>query len=338
MKINKIVILRNTKKKRIILACLLFFSSFSFCQKNEISILNDRFYFQFPKGAKNVPNDPDIMPQNPNENIETRIVYQQGDEKLAFIAQELYLKSIKDLAKELNDTYNSNNQNQYSLKNLVSEDSVSGILLSPTVFDSTEDAIPINYFVVRNPDNTLCQIIAYINPNAFSEKEKFKKISESVFSSFRKGERRLNLNQNTQVFNVINTKTKLQFKLPNNYVVTAYKNAAFEDYTIRKIISYEDSDVAILRLYFGFHPSYLSSEYGIEKDSVASSSEEFMYHKTDWANFYAPEKSLFIREQWFVDDEIQKDMQINIGMVSINQESINEMSEIVKNILIIYGK
>lgn len=62
---------------------------------NKQSILNDRIFFHFPAGAKNVARQVDIMSADRNINQETRIMMDIGSQRLVFFARELYVSSGK---------------------------------------------------------------------------------------------------------------------------------------------------------------------------------------------------------------------------------------------------
>ena len=155
---------------------------------NKQSILNAKAFFQFPTDAKNVARQADIMSADPNTNKETRIILDIGNQRLVFFARELYVTSNDNLL----ETISKDNSENAKIKVQTKRDSLLSVLVTPTKFDSTENAILVNNLYVRTQDKTVFVIGAYINPDAFKNKDEFQRVSERVFASLTKGNRKLN--------------------------------------------------------------------------------------------------------------------------------------------------
>jgi len=305
-------------------------------QKNEISLLNDRFFFAFPDSAKNIARGADIMSADPNMNDETRVIYDIGDKRMVFFAQELYITCKENLEKKL--AAESTADYPFSVKTIYSKDSVLCVSMTPSKFDNNQSAILINSLVIKNADNSLSKLSVYLNPKALADKPTFDKITEQVFSSFRKGNRRLQLAAHTETFVVLGTKTRMEVKLPANYVVRIDKKYDFEVYKVKKITDYSETDNADLTIYFGFYPSFFNKELKLEKFRQPDSESEFMLHKMKWMNFRDDSRKLLLREQLFTDDDIQKNAQIHIAMISGDQKLLEELTQIIREILLKYPK
>lgn len=315
---------------------LVFFVTTLFAQKNELSLLNGRFSFIFPDSAKNSPRAGNIMSADPNVNDETRIIYDIGDERIVFFAEELYLKSGDSLEERIS----SETSASYPLvtSKLYDQDSVLCLSRLPSVFDSTKNTILINFLIIKNADNTLSRISVYLNKKAFADKKTFDNIVNQTFATFKKGPKRLLLNERNEHFNILDTKNTVEIKLAKNYIVTRDKKYDFEVLKVRKIVNYGDAENADLIMYFGFHPTFFYNELSLEKNKTPDTDGEFMFQKIKWMNFEDKEKALIVREQMFIDDDIQKDAKIHIAMISNKQQNIDEMGGMVKNILIKYNK
>jgi len=305
-------------------------------QKNEISILNGRFFCTFPDSAKNIPRSTNIMSADPNKNDETRVVYNVGDKRVVFFAEELYIKSVADLEKKLKEE--STKDYPLAVKTIYDKDSSICISTTPSQFDPTQAAIFLKGIIVKSPDNTLSRFSVYLNPKAYADRAAMEKMVDQVFASFRKGGKRLNLSARTETFNVLGTKTQMLLKLPVDYVVTLDKKYDFEVYRVRKLATYGEADHADLNIYYGFHPSMFNTELNLSNFKQADSPGEFMFQKINWMNFKDDSKKIFVREQLFTDDDIQKDAQIHIGMISNNPKLVEELTEIIKQLLLKYDK
>ncbi len=286
-------------------------STFSFGQKNVISLLNDRFYCTFPDSAKNTARETNIMSADPNINNETRVIYDIGDKRIVFFAVELYIKSVDDLERELKKESSKNYP--LAVKTIYDKDSVKCIRLTPSKFDEKKNAIFVNSIIIVNADNSLSKMSVYLNPKAYSDKRTFDKITEEVFASFKKGRKRLNLNEHTESFKILDTKTEMPIKLPNNYIVTIDKKYGFEVYKVKKVVTYGDTTQGDLIIYFGFYPSFVNKELQLENYKKPDTDGEFMFQKMKWMNFQDVKRNLFLREQLFVDDDIQQNTKIHIA-------------------------
>src|SRR5215217_6981633 len=91
------------KTRMLFIVITLLFIATSYGQRNIISMLNGRFSFVFPDSAKTQARGVDIMSADPNENNETRVVYDIGSKRIVFFAEELFIKSVDKLEKRLKE-------------------------------------------------------------------------------------------------------------------------------------------------------------------------------------------------------------------------------------------
>ena len=323
-------------KRIFFIATTVFFTLTSNGQKNVMSMLNDRFSFVFPDSAKNQARGVNIMSADPNQNNETRVVYDIGSKRLVFFAEDLLVKSVENLETKLKNEVT--NDFPLSVQKKDNLDSSICYRITPQKFNDKEQAILINALIIKNPDNTLSKFSAYINPEAFKDKTSFDKIVEQVFSSFKKGNRRLNLSARTEAFNILGTKTIYNIKLPENYIVSVDKKYDFEVYKIKQVANYGDTEFGDLIIYFGFHPSPMYKEMELEKFKTKDTEGEYMFQKLTWSNYQDKKRNLFLREQIFTDDDIQKNAQNHIAMIASSEKKIEELALIVKNSLLKYDK
>ncbi|MES2773357.1 MAG: hypothetical protein V4722_04190 [Bacteroidota bacterium] len=322
--------------KILLLAVTISSATFVFSQKNVISILNDRFYMRFPDSAKNMSRSTNIMSAGPNATQETRVVYDEGDKRMVFFAQELNIKGVPNLETALKKE--SDKDYPLTVRKIFDKDSVQVILMTPLKIEINEEAIFINSLIIKNADNTLSKLSVFLNPKAYASKKDFEKIAAMAFASFTKGVRRIDLSARTVSFNPMETKTIFLLKLPKDYTVTRDESHDFEVYKIKKVEAYGLSTRGDLIIYFGYHPSLFEHVLKLEKFKTADTEHEFMFHKLKWFNYNDKSRALVVREGLFVDDDISKDLQIHIGMISDSQGRIDEMTSIVKDILFKYDK
>ena len=295
---------------------------------NKQSILNDKAFFQFPTEAKNVARQADIMSADPNKNKETRIIFDIGNQRLVFFARELYVTSNDNLL----ETISKDNTESAKLEILTKKDSLLSVLVTPTKFDSTENAILVNNLYVRTQDKTVFVIGAYINPDAFRNKDEFQKLSKKVFASLTKGSRSLIYNARTETSAIFNGKKKFNISLPDGYVITKDKKYDFEVLKFQKVRDIADTNWTSLTIYTGNHPSYFYPDYDFNGNNAVKTNGKFLNNNVEWLNFKNDEKQLYLREQQIPSNQIEDGLIVHIAMLGNSQEAINELLKIVENI------
>jgi hypothetical protein len=321
------------KNLALLLVCLVFIAAKA--QKNEQSILNGRFYITFPDGAKNVAMRGDIMGPDPNENNQTRIMYDEGNKRLVFFARDLKVKTVNNLAEVVNKQ--SNPGYPFTVQEMPGHGASKPVLITPQKFDTTKNAILVKTMIVENADGTLCNIGAYLNPAAFADKVHFMQIVQDAFSSVRHGERLLSIKARVDTAKIRGSNATLQITLPDGYVLTNDNGDDFEVFRIEKLGEYGSNDNTDMLVYFGYYPSMLAHEYQLEDNKTADTKGDFMFRTAVWNN-YAKPGIIYLREQVFDDNHVAPNMKIHIGLTSTKPEGIEELFGIVKKLLIVYGK
>jgi hypothetical protein len=324
--------------KTFISTALLLLATQGFGQKiselkpdNKLSILNDKAFFQFPTDAKNVARQADIMSADPNANKETRIILDIDNQRLVFFARELYATSNDNLL----ETISKANSENAKTKTLTKQDSLLSILVTPSKFDSTQNAILINNLYVMTQDKTVFIIGAYINSAAFKYKDEFQKLSEKVFASLTKGNRKLNYKARIETLPIFDGKKKFSIALPNGYVITKDKKYDFEVLKFHKVRDMADTNWTSLTIYTGNHPPYFYSEYDFDGNDAVKKNSNFLNKNVEWLDFENAEKQFYLREQKIPSDQIEEGLIIHIAMLGNNQEAIYELTKIIENIKLI---
>jgi len=292
------------------------------------SILNDKAFFDFPTDANNVARQADIMSADYNINKETRIILDIDEQRLVFFARELYVTSGDNLLETLSKEIDENAK----IKILTKQDSLLSVLITPTNFDSTQNAILLNNLYVKTPDNTVFVIGAYINPDAFKNKDEFQQLTENVFASLTKGSRKLDVKARTAVSPIFDGKKKFSITLPEGYVITKDKKYDFEVLKFQKVRDISDTNWSSLTIYTGQHPSYFHSDYNFNISDAKMSNENFLDNPVEWLNFKNEERQFYLKEQKIPGDQIEDGMIVHIAMLGNNQEAINELTGIIESI------
>lgn len=298
---------------------------------NKLSILNDKAFFLFPTEAKNEKQAVDIMSADPNENEETRIVFNNGDMRLVFFAQELFALADNDLLLSVSE---QNAQAQLQTKILFDKDSLLSILSTPTKFDSTKNAILVNSLVVKTPDNTLFRISAYINPSAYKMKDQYQKLAENVFSTLTKGTRKVNRSARQEKHEIYGTKKSLTFNLPENYSITVDQQYDFQVFKFHRYQTLSDTAWIQVIIYNGYHPSMVYSDYGLTENDAQKTKGKFLDKSIDWLFFDINQQGFYDREQKITCDNIEKGLVFHIAILSNNKGLIDDLTKIVETIIL----
>lgn len=297
--------------------------------ENKLSILNDRAFFNFPADAKNVARQADIMSADPNANKETRIILDIDKQRLVFFARELFVTN--DQASFFRNASKGDGE-LYKSKLLVDKDSVSAVLSTPSKFDSTKNAILINSLLVRTQDGTVFNIGAYINPDAFKNKNEFQKLSENVFASLTRGGRQQNFKARIENFKVGGDKKSLSISLPVGYVVNRDAKYDFEVLKFQKIKDMADTSWQDLVVYLGHHPSYFYGEEGFDIKEAEEINGKFLGQNVEWLSFKNAAKHFYLKEQKIPSDKIEPGLIIHIAMLGNTQQVITELTSLIENI------
>ncbi|MEI2740021.1 MAG: hypothetical protein V9F01_14700 [Chitinophagaceae bacterium] len=334
----------NRKSVVILLSSLLIGVQVAFSQpgsiadttklEKRISILNNKVFFDFPSTAVVSPRVADIMAADPNENKETRIIIDNGKMRLVFFAQELFALSGKtlfeDISKEIEPDY------EFQRKIIYENDSLLTILSTPSKFDSTAAAILVNSLLIKSPDNTVSRVDVYINPDTWSLKDEYVRLTENVFKTITKGTRRINLAAKEETVTIFGTDSKFLFKLPKNYFITVDEKYDFAVYKLNKFKNQlTDTTYTSITIYTGHYPSYFHKEYGYTEDNAIKTKGFFLQNTVDWLYFNDDAQSFYLKEQFVASDLIQKGLILHVAMLSNKKEILDEMSRVIESIKVV---
>lgn len=296
---------------------------------NKLSILNDRVFFNFPSEAKNEVRSVNIMSADPNKNMETRIVYDNGDKRLVFFAQELFALGDADFQTSVEKI---DVESKLNTKRLLEKDSMLAILSTPTRFNENKSAILVNALTVRMPDNTVFRIAAYINPSAFKWKDQYQELTENIFASLSKGTRQVNLQAKKEKIDIFGTKKSFVFSLPANYAVTMDQQYDFQVFKLHKYQPFSGNVMQQFIIYVGNHPSMVYRDYGVSENDAQKMEGNFLGNKVTWLLFDLKNQGFYNKEQLVNADNIEKGLLVHIAMMSTDEALIDEFTKIAESI------
>lgn len=298
--------------------------------KNSQSILNDRIYLNFPDSAKNIARAVDIMSHDHNIEKETRIVFDNGEERLVFFAQELFSLGNANLLASMSKYKEDNFAFEFS--QLINEKGFEAVQSLPTKWKENRGGILINSLTVMTKDSTLIRIDAYINPEAFkAQKEKYIALSQRVFKTLQPGKRFNALNARKEKVNIFGTKKAFEISIPKNATIQVDQKYDFQVIRIIYYTKLEDTTWKSVSIYTGHHPSYFYPDYGFS-DVTSKPKTTFLGKTTDWLYFENLEEHLFLKEQKIDCSEIEDGMVVHIALSGNQADIITELTTLVEGI------
>ena len=220
-------------------------------------------------------------------------------------------------------------------KQLSAVDSIITILNTPAEYDTAGQAILINSLLIKNPDQTVSRVDAFINADAFNDREAYTRLSEKIFGSISKGSRRINLAAREESYKIFGTSSQLHFILPKNFFVTVDEKY---DFGVLKINAYRplgDTTYASLTVYTGHHPTYFYSEYELAETAASKENGKFLNQPVDWLFFRDESKNLFLKEQFIHADMIEAGLILHVAVTTNTRAALDQFFKVVESTTLI---
>ncbi len=301
--------------------------------EKKISVLNKKVFIDVPAAAIVSPRVADIMAADPNENRETRIIADWGKMKLVLFAQELYALSgstlFEDMSKQVEPDFD------FQRKVLKDNDSLISVISTPTLFDTSANGILVNSLLIKIQDNSVCRIDAYINPEAYVQKDEFIRLTEDIFKTISKGTRTVNLSAREETFAIPGSVNKFIFELPKNYFVTVDEKFDFSVFKLTKYKNLTDKIFSNITIYTGFHPSLFHKGYGFTDSNAIKTNGRFLQNNVEWLYFSDNPNSFYLKEQIIPSDNIEKGFLLHIALLSNKKDMMEELTKIIESIKLI---
>lgn len=220
----------------------------------------------------------------------------------------------------------------FQRKILTNKDQILSVLNTPKTYDAKQSAILISDLLVKMEDNSVFEVRAYINQDAFKEKDEFIRLTEQVFATLCKGTRINMRNAHEETLNIFETKKDFVFAVPENYNITIDQKYDFQVFEFHKFSGYEDTDWVSLTIYVGNHPSFFYREYDFEESNSTEASSKFLDKNISWLMFHDASRGIYLKEQKIQSENIGKDLIVHIAMMANTASSISELTKIVESI------
>jgi len=287
---------------------------------NKLQVLNGKAFFIFPHQAKNEARGTSIMAAPKNMETETRIICDFKEKRVVFFAQELFKIGTHSLFEEVSK--GNNEILTYSRKILTNKDSIYSILSTPINPKEGESGMLVNKLIVKVQDGTLFEIMAYISPQAYPEKEKYMEFTENVFKTLSKGNRTINLKPRTENIS-LEMNHQYNIHLPANY---SYTVDLTHDFKVTNFYKYTDYNTksSEITFYSGSYPSSFARKY--KKPGIPTKGF-FLKQEIEW---YLYENDQSILKEVIISYEDNTDL--HIAITTEDKTNLEELTKIVESI------
>jgi hypothetical protein len=297
---------------------------------NRQSMLNGKFFLDFPVSAVNQQRPVDIMSTDRNINEETRIVIDNGDERLVVFAQELH--SLADASFEQKVRAEDNSKFGFQRQIVYDVNGYQAIMSVPTVFDSTRPGILINTILLRSPDGTVSSLGAMISPQAYKNKAYYTALTERIFRSLTPGTRVTDLSAREEKIPLYGTEKAFRFQLPANHYLQVDQKYDFQVIKIMHYQPYGEQQWQGATIYLGDHPSWFYRDYGFKKESGKLQNGKFLGKKIEWMEFENASEKTLLKEQQISADHLSKGLIVHIALYGSDASDIETLQQIIEGI------
>jgi|GEM_PF-614827 len=298
----------------------------------KFEVLKGRACLNFPDKAFELPRESGIMGPATNPYLETRIIFDTGDCRMVFLAQEMFVRGNSDTVLAIGKLNEQNKKYTCKAKTLTNTGKLFSVLSTPIVYpDSASGATVINSLMAKTEDGTLFRVQVYINPSGYKQKQEFIKLSENICKTLSPGTRSNHLNHRFETDTVFLTKSRFVFDIPENYCVM-YEYNPYGDFGMYQFHRYQyssDTNWVDLIFYSGRYPDrkYFESA-GLDSAKVKHTAGTFVGKSVRWLEFYDEYRHSYIKEQLIRLPDSGQD--VHVGMSSNTQQGIEELTKIVE--------
>lgn len=247
----------------VVLAVLLMAGSVVSAQETErIGLLNDRLTAAMPKGSQIEARGRSIMAAAESVESETRVVYDQGENRLVVMAWETFQRAGKDFDKQLVAEFEqiSNLTGVQYKVTKINEQVTVGV---PGEIKVQGDAILYAFAYVRHTDGLVQQIGVFVNPEMHKKTKRCAELADQIVRSIKPGKRKVNTKAGRRVLESLDKQNQLTIQLPDNWVFTTDHGSSFSVHRVQRIAGFGESLPGI-GIYVGGHPTYHHQHRSVE--------------------------------------------------------------------------
>ena len=223
-----------------------------------IEILGGRLSVRMPQGAKTEARLFNIMSAPESEEHETRVVFDEGQERLVLMAHELFAFAGDDFEKDVRG-WVANWHGKYVIETLrLSPKELKAIKVFPLNgpdHSRSDDAAFVEGVFVESADGTIQSVDVYVNSVAEKDLEGCKAVAQRILLSVAPGKKHLQLAAGERRLFAYSKDLRISIMVPKNTVATRQDGP---DFLVHRLIVLGrlGADSGSIGIYVGGHPSF----------------------------------------------------------------------------------
>ncbi len=224
----------------------------------DVSLLADRFVISMPKGARVEARQKSIMSAPEPEANETRVVFDDGAERLVLMANDLFAISGEDLVADSRaEMANWEERKNDTLASLAVAEGVRAASFLPAEPECGGDACFLGGAFVAGKDGAVVQITLYVNPKGIEARAAhWTAQAKRILASVKAGKGKpLSRAAGKRVLATYDGKRNVSVDLPADWAVSQQRGPDFDVvrvFPMRRL----GGDAGSLGIYLGHHPSF----------------------------------------------------------------------------------
>jgi hypothetical protein len=226
--------------------------------EKSIQVLGGRLTVRMPERARIEARPHDIMSAPETEEHETRVVFDAGQERLAFMVHETFAFVGEDFEKDVRG-WVSKWKGKYRVEPVQPPTkglkAVAVIPVDLPDHTRSDDATFVEGFFVESNDRTIQSLDVYVNAAAEKDLQGCKAIARQILLSVAAGTRRLQLAAGERRLFAFSKDSEISIMVPANTVAT---KEVGPDFLVHRLIVLErlGADSGHIGIYVGNHPDF----------------------------------------------------------------------------------
>ena len=218
----------------------------------EFSLLNDRLFLNVPNGTEDAQMQQGVMYAPESNQRITRLMLEEGNQKLVVYAQEMFYYSSGDLQKDAKEFTklmfgSETGKINTSIEKLNEEIDI--IRATPAVDDLYDDSVLVDSVFIVNTDNTVIYLGVYVTDNLYSQQDLCKSKADEIINSIKLGTRKIGQDAHTA-----NIRNDMTIDVDKDYTLVVQIGIDFDVYHVIELTEI-GTEGNYFGIYFGFHPS-----------------------------------------------------------------------------------
>jgi hypothetical protein len=254
-----------------------------------LELLAGRLTVKGPQGSALLERTPSIMGAAESPEKETRVFYEDGDEKFVLMAWELFRSAGERLASQVRaevELQFAGSEIPWCVERLPpAADGLRVFALVPTRLPAEGEALPVLSVLAAHPDGLAQLLRWYVNPALASDAAGCIALARRAAATLAAGPRRLPRTAEARRLDAFSQTKQLELQLPADYVHTTQPGPDFAVHRIEPIVPLGQTG-ASLGFYLGDNPAELAAGWG---GSIDRSKAALLGEEVEWLAWFIPE-------------------------------------------------